>query len=381
MINNCLPQQNSVFESITLDADAVKVYNDELFQDSYEAEYWRRRQSSNSKRSESYRRFRRKVSDKKRHCINHSDFKREKRWYGYDERYFDFEEYQYETRGLVKQFASNNRVFCPCCYKHKVLFETEAQANNFIKFNQDVIEATNGYAPVRSYYCPLCCGWHVTSLDEALWRDEPSTAERILDEHHNMKETIEERMAKKLPDDDTSEDVSRDQLLNEIKALFLAEMEVFMEAYRRKDLEACKAIHTKYTQLFSSLNVECKTITKIKNRLASAQQNIDKLTRDLAREEDEKKKLIWGIQQVFRQKYDQFNHAFALRKTTECYEIFFNLTRALSSFPIDMPFIKAIRRKMDIMEQRLESLEEIVERKRTNTSTITLYEKELRPAI
>lgn len=62
---------------------------------------------------------------------------------------------------------TKNRIFCPDCTRPKLLFKTEKQANNFIRFNAEEIAEENGYAPVRSYYCPLCGGWHVTSNPDA----------------------------------------------------------------------------------------------------------------------------------------------------------------------------------------------------------------------
>lgn len=44
-----------------------------------------------------------------------------------------------------------------------MLFETKDKADKFIKFNADEILEESGRAPVRSYYCTFCCGWHVTS--------------------------------------------------------------------------------------------------------------------------------------------------------------------------------------------------------------------------
>ncbi|MCQ2258344.1 MAG: hypothetical protein MJZ41_10200 [Bacteroidaceae bacterium] len=50
-----------------------------------------------------------------------------------------------------------------------MLFESKGKADNFIKFNAGEILKENDKAPVRSYYCTLCIGWHVTS--------NPSTVE------------------------------------------------------------------------------------------------------------------------------------------------------------------------------------------------------------
>ncbi len=55
---------------------------------------------------------------------------------------------------------NKNRIFCPDCAKPKMLFESEAKALNFIKWNGGKLE-TEG-KPLRAYYCPSCCGWHIS---------------------------------------------------------------------------------------------------------------------------------------------------------------------------------------------------------------------------
>jgi hypothetical protein len=54
-----------------------------------------------------------------------------------------------------------NRVMCPDCGRAKMLFESEAKANNFIKWNGPDINTHGGV--LRPYYCPSCCGWHISS--------------------------------------------------------------------------------------------------------------------------------------------------------------------------------------------------------------------------
>lgn len=56
-----------------------------------------------------------------------------------------------------------NKIFCIGCRKTKILFESQSKANNFISFNKQAIYGENRKAPVRSYYCVFCCGWHTTS--------------------------------------------------------------------------------------------------------------------------------------------------------------------------------------------------------------------------
>lgn len=58
---------------------------------------------------------------------------------------------------------SKSMVNCYACKRRKMLFGEQSEADNFIKYNQGGILEENGKAPVRSYYCELCCGYHVTS--------------------------------------------------------------------------------------------------------------------------------------------------------------------------------------------------------------------------
>lgn len=57
-------------------------------------------------------------------------------------------------------------IFCPKCNKSKILFETEKQAELFIRYNAEDIGNSNrkNKKPVRSYYCDVCGGYHVTSI-------------------------------------------------------------------------------------------------------------------------------------------------------------------------------------------------------------------------
>ena len=58
----------------------------------------------------------------------------------------------------------NNRPICPDCGRPKLLFETEKKALNFIKFNgEEILRDEQTTDDLRAYYCPSCCGWHITS--------------------------------------------------------------------------------------------------------------------------------------------------------------------------------------------------------------------------
>jgi len=56
---------------------------------------------------------------------------------------------------------TKNRIMCPECFKQKMLFETQKKADNFIKWNGENIDTHGG--KLRSYYCPACGGWHISS--------------------------------------------------------------------------------------------------------------------------------------------------------------------------------------------------------------------------
>ena len=75
---------------------------------------------------------------------------------------------------------TKNRIFCYDCGHIKMLFETEKKADTFIKFNVDEIKNQRGYAPIRSYFCIACNGWHVTSKEEF---QAKSLTETIINEY------------------------------------------------------------------------------------------------------------------------------------------------------------------------------------------------------
>lgn len=87
---------------------------------------------------------------------------------------------------------TKNRMFCLASKKYKMIFETQAKADNFLKFNHDEILEENGKAPVRSYYCHFCAAWHVTS--------NPSSMKgELLDlrDEHQLNDIIEMREQEK----------------------------------------------------------------------------------------------------------------------------------------------------------------------------------------
>lgn len=101
-----------------------------------------------------------------------------------------------------------NQIFCVACRRPKMLFETEAEAQAFIRFNSGDILNVSRKAPVRSYYCQLCGGYHVTSnnskthaewldiRDKVLAEDMDSRVKVNLKSKSNQKQTNQEPKSK-----------------------------------------------------------------------------------------------------------------------------------------------------------------------------------------
>lgn len=70
------------------------------------------------------------------------------------------------TQFSLKETGSvtRNRRYCPQCGKSKFCFDSKKSADLYLLYNADAIRDEHGYAPVRSYYCPVCGCWHVTSM-------------------------------------------------------------------------------------------------------------------------------------------------------------------------------------------------------------------------
>ena len=73
---------------------------------------------------------------------------------------------------------TKNTIFCYGCQRTKMLFETKAKADNFIRYNSEGIQEENGKAPVRSYYCGICGGYHVTSNPSATEGEKMDSRDR-----------------------------------------------------------------------------------------------------------------------------------------------------------------------------------------------------------
>lgn len=149
--------------------DTIKEIINDDFKDSKEELYWKRRLKGEYKTIDTSRIFKKK--NKKTIRGKRIKSKSVKKWYGFDGKYMDYEAYIYEKGQGKKYVPYRNRAYCIGCKKPKTLFATKAEADNYIKYNRDRILKEKGYAPIRSYFCWSCHGWHVTSR-EPICREE-----------------------------------------------------------------------------------------------------------------------------------------------------------------------------------------------------------------
>lgn len=88
-----------------------------------------------------------------------------------------------------------NRKYCVGCNASKMLFESKRSADNFIKYNSEEIMKESGRAPVRSYYCHFCGGWHVTSNASQVAGEMMNSMDMAL--RRRLDNRMKEREAKK----------------------------------------------------------------------------------------------------------------------------------------------------------------------------------------
>jgi hypothetical protein len=84
----------------------------------------------------------------------------------------------------MKNIKPKNRIMCPDCGRQKMFFESESKANNFIKWNKEDIE--NG-DKLRAYYCPACCGWHISHQEYN--KNMEGKTDKLIETYNNLKET------------------------------------------------------------------------------------------------------------------------------------------------------------------------------------------------
>lgn len=187
---------------------------------------------------------------------------------------------------------TKNQIFCIGCKHKKMLFESKAKADNFIKFNSEEIESQSGKAPSRSYYCSFCAGWHVTSIseegkgvardkrDEELWKKikENNTSEKKKgiekDQAINVsfeKEEKEIKIRNKFPGDEKGFILKTialkiDRILYDIKAA-LCNVDISRLCYRFEEL---KELESEAKSKSEEFGLEVRALTKRFDKIEAA---------------------------------------------------------------------------------------------------------------
>lgn len=115
-------------------------------------------------------------------------------------------QFGYKVAGTAKKRSRNGRhkvakyvnpvansKYCADAGRMKLSFDSKEAAYRFIDYNKEVILRQRGYAPVRSYLCPICGCWHVTSRPSARV-GKPQPPELQHDVHrmlHRMEHCVE----------------------------------------------------------------------------------------------------------------------------------------------------------------------------------------------
>ena len=100
-----------------------------------------------------------------------------------------------------------NNLFCIDCGRPKMLFETEKKAQNFIKYNgNDILREGQTIDDIRVYYCPSCCGYHITTKPYKI-SYEYSNTYRIIKAYRRNNENKTFLRALKFIDDEVIKDI------------------------------------------------------------------------------------------------------------------------------------------------------------------------------
>jgi hypothetical protein len=81
---------------------------------------------------------------------------------------------------------------CPDSGRVKMLFETKAKAQRFIDWNGH--ELPYGGDRLRPYYCPACCGWHISHLEYRA--DYEGRTDKTIEAYKNNKKWSKKKRGK-----------------------------------------------------------------------------------------------------------------------------------------------------------------------------------------
>lgn len=346
------------------DINAIHCQIEEDYAFSQESMYWKERLSMSY--GKCAQRGRSKEKQRKKHkCLNMFAYKRPAKWYGYDGEYMDEKALDYVESGMTRGYAKNNRVYCPCCYGSKVLFESEKKANDFIRYNKDLIAEQNGYAPVRSYYCEVCGGWHVTSMEDNGKRPHKTWGQRVVEKFHldelRKQGLVSERNETNVAESEITDTLLTEEeqiivLLKDIRGIIDEKLKGFSEAYKAKDLKTCKSVYAEVEKYFKAITIEHKIVKGISNRLVQAKECLERLETKLQEDAAQKRDLSFSIQKIFNEKYIEFIRSYSLGNKENCLQIYNQLHYTIGISTINLPFINKLCKKLDMMEELLTQL-------------------------
>ena len=147
-----------------------------------------------------------------------------------------------------------NHYFCIGAYRAKMLFKEKHNADNFIRFNAEEIYEQTGKAPVRSYYCQFCGGWHVTSVISA---EEGKKKDEIDNNRFVMMVDTKANLKKKKP------------IVNEVKSSpnkavtildIFSKMDNWISALKEGGESEYISIHDEYKNSKASFGSYCHTL-------------------------------------------------------------------------------------------------------------------------
>ncbi len=169
---------------------------------------------------------------------------------------------------------TKNRVYCYGCQRSKMLFESKTKADNFIAYNSEGMLEENGKAPVRSYYCEFCGGYHVTSnpstvVGERLTQRDQKMVEQII----NYKKGSEnyKQMSK----------VILDSIDRAKRQMYLGNFEYIEELYEEFQLDQDFLLklplntRTKYIQQYQKVEILKEVAEKMNELLQLPREDIE----------------------------------------------------------------------------------------------------------
>ena len=176
-----------------------------------------------------------------------------------------------------------------------MLFESKAKADNFIAYNSEGILEENGKAPVRSYYCELCRGYHVTS--------NPSTvAGESLDQRDQKMVELIENYTKGSEDFKQIHEKISDEIDRAKRQMYLGNFEDIEQLYEEFQIDQDFLLKLplktrgKYVQLHQRVEILKEVAKQMKELLLLSKEEItDKLVfEDPSKKEKELRTIMRG---------------------------------------------------------------------------------------